>query len=675
MQLCKGIKCMSSINNTLPNDFNSQINTLKSELNEIDNSINKICLICKERYADNQSHFSSIKTDLHSELKKIKKIDKSLKKISRRIDELNERSQNHSKAEDRALNKLLDLKEEMKAKISLNKANLYNCFFDSFKKIFPIFEKMEYPIQNVIDLALKNKALCQLFETSTDEDLNKINDLIQGSGITFKDTNFLIRSLVPVYNKFKGNNDQKTASALTLTLDFLNKMQQKNIYTYNDMDNFIHFFKLEECNESELEKFAQILSSLKKIELPSGEMKVKATYYNFLMHSLKILDNADLKILNNFYDLNEKIKFLTFIVGKSAEFKNTIYKILENQKAVDIKKCETLIRILSNTRIPEAENLIKFWIDNFNLLMVIPTEMDVKYLIQAIGDYGSVDKAKKNFENYLGLYENKWLNYIVKNDGFSSSSLYHRNERENLNSSYQNQMPYGQLMHQSTNIITNLILERQKESDSFPSLEELLSECATRRQLMAWQCNHQEAELFGIYRNIRYGTPLSDLYSDLGKKLNEKLKAHSIDSPLDLTPGKSGLIKENENESVIQAKVEGEVIDLTRIRLNKKLIEHTEPKEIEKILKHVDTLYEELINEKDHDKAKELAGVIFWWLCQTKPWKRGDPSIAEIFIRGVLNAKGIPLAGWKTGIIPWAEATLEFDVDLFGKNFHTLFEG
>jgi hypothetical protein len=69
----------------------------------------------------------------------------------------------------------------------------------------------------------------------------------------------------------------------------------------------------------------------------------------------------------------------------------------------------------------------------------------------------------------------------------------------------------------------------------------------------------------------------------------------------------------------------------------------------------------------------ELSGQISWWLCQAKPWKHGDPSIAELLIRFLWESKGMENPAWKPGIIPWCSGMTECDVLAYGRRFHTLF--
>ena len=67
-------------------------------------------------------------------------------------------------------------------------------------------------------------------------------------------------------------------------------------------------------------------------------------------------------------------------------------------------------------------------------------------------------------------------------------------------------------------------------------------------------------------------------------------------------------------------------------------------------------------------------GLVFWWICQAKPWERGDPSIAEILIKSYCMERGINLPPWKAGIVPWEEVMKTFNPLKFAERFHELFE-
>ena len=87
------------------------------------------------------------------------------------------------------------------------------------------------------------------------------------------------------------------------------------------------------------------------------------------------------------------------------------------------------------------------------------------------------------------------------------------------------------------------------------------------------------------------------------------------------------------------------------------------------------TLFPQALKEEDSEKLLEDLGRIFWWICQAKPWHRGDPSILrETLIRAILVSKGMENPPWKIDLIPWVEVTVEPEVEKFAKNFHSSFD-
>jgi len=57
-------------------------------------------------------------------------------------------------------------------------------------------------------------------------------------------------------------------------------------------------------------------------------------------------------------------------------------------------------------------------------------------------------------------------------------------------------------------------------------------------------------------------------------------------------------------------------------------------------MEHASKIYELALKEQDPQEIQKLAGAMFWWICQAKPWKRGDPSIAEIIVRAIFKEIG-----------------------------------
>ena len=102
---------------------------------------------------------------------------------------------------------------------------------------------------------------------------------------------------------------------------------------------------------------------------------------------------------------------------------------------------------------------------------------------------------------------------------------------------------------------------------------------------------------------------------------------------------------------------------------------HSSLKSAQAILNYVEKLYDEVSKSEDPDTIKYLSGKIFWWLCQAKPWLRGDPSISEMLIRSIWVTKGLASPSWESDLIPWVETVIDTDPENFGNNFHKLFKG
>lgn len=105
------------------------------------------------------------------------------------------------------------------------------------------------------------------------------------------------------------------------------------------------------------------------------------------------------------------------------------------------------------------------------------------------------------------------------------------------------------------------------------------------------------------------------------------------------------------------------------------VVQHTkDPKVRREIFLEVEKLYNEAASMDDGPQFIRHLGLIFWWLCQAKPWWLGDPSIAEMLIKSLSLSKGKMLPPWKKGLIPWEEVMKCFDPNQFAEKFQTLFE-
>lgn len=246
---------------------------------------------------------------------------------------------------------------------------------------------------------------------------------------------------------------------------------------------------------------------------------------------------------------------------------------------------------------------------------------------------GELDELRERYsvENSLS----QWERYV--NRGIWEKSAIYGNTGS--------QQPYGALMHQSIVMATSLVNKRDL------TFEQLASFCAYRRQEMANILEHAQFYKFGMLidpKSDSLKTEFLGPYKTLGNYLK------TVD------------------QNTVIGSINGENINLSSWTSTQ--LKHTSPSQITKILGHVETLYDKVKKEKDPEKVMELSGRIFWWICQSKPWSLGDPSIAEMIVRTLWNTKGIEQHAWKLGVIPWVETMKTFNEEDFAKNFVNLLD-
>lgn len=288
------------------------------------------------------------------------------------------------------------------------------------------------------------------------------------------------------------------------------------------------------------------------------------------------------------------------------------------------------------------------------------------------------EKIHEVLNSYIGM--GLGHHYIVRNCGFEKIEIYNNQGNQNK---------YGQLMHQA---ILETFQYRKKHQ---PNLKEALAFCADCRTQIATQMDYSQPSIFGKRRDIGYITPFYMEYQHLADPFVKREATCDLmdeESLLKLGSGKSGYSREEKYLKSINNKHEVKGVVLGNIHNNitplsysiiapypgtntmVPTIYHTIVQNIPKVIDYADEIYQQALSAEDPEKIMELCGRLFWWICQAKPWYRGDPSIIEILIRSIFKEKGMQNRPWKAGMIPWGEATLEFDVDAFAKNFHNLFE-
>jgi hypothetical protein len=242
---------------------------------------------------------------------------------------------------------------------------------------------------------------------------------------------------------------------------------------------------------------------------------------------------------------------------------------------------------------------------------------------------------------------NFWMRYVIRDDEFRKKSVFFEDD----------QAFYGSWMHRGALIGADGIKTKNW------SFHQLLAVIARMRQDMAADIIHDTglSDLFGWLRGISYQTTLCIEYGDVLQLAETRSKSPFLRFRdwKDGKPQKIGTLGIINNRR----------IPLSEVDLSEKILMHTEPSHIPKILIHAATLYDEALKINDQEQLHEKLGEIFWWICKAKPWERGDPSIAEMLIKSVYLSKGFEPSSWKEGVVPWVEVELEPDVEKFSKNF------
>lgn len=268
--------------------------------------------------------------------------------------------------------------------------------------------------------------------------------------------------------------------------------------------------------------------------------------------------------------------------------------------------------------------------------------------------YSVLDKREK--VNLKDMTE--WNHFVVRDPNWDNLAIYNTSG---------SQRPYGEKMQQAVVVVTDLI---QNES----SFKTVCYHACTLRNFIAKDLKQVHPLAFGRPRKNYSQTPLKGIYLNLGdswKQKHKEITNNQENSPFYLAEREGyGAVISTINDKPIQLSAMYESLD----GAGAVHLEHTDPDLIPEIMDYIEDLYNQILKEKDPDKVQELAGLMFWWICQAKPWERGDPSIAEIIIRSIFAAKQMPNLPWKPGVVPWVEAMKDFDPNQFSQRFSTLFE-
>lgn len=291
-----------------------------------------------------------------------------------------------------------------------------------------------------------------------------------------------------------------------------------------------------------------------------------------------------------------------------------------------------------------------------------------------------------------------WKRYAVRTPNFNR--FYNRAD----------QMVYGNMMHRSVAIAANLIKKKQF------SISEIREFLASRRRDIAFfqlcntlctQKNIEKAAKYGLTRSEDAGVttklPENGSYYKIVeeswryvRKCKKEKKDDLLETEIDednekpngyvtfytrLKGQKVKLHSMDFDFSIQRTDLTDEQIDEMNDRLHCPLFFHTQSlhnPDYDKMLKHLDSLFEEAFEEMNPSMLLKTLAKIFFWSCHVKPYYFGEPSIAETEFRSIWESKEFTclksLPPWKEGIIPWSEVVIRFSEEDFVEAFPSLFD-
>lgn len=255
-----------------------------------------------------------------------------------------------------------------------------------------------------------------------------------------------------------------------------------------------------------------------------------------------------------------------------------------------------------------------------------------------------------------------WSNFIVRDKNWDQLAMYNTNGTQEA---------YGRRMQRAVALMSDVITDGV-------SFEKLCDYSAILRANIARELKHEKAGFFGIKRTQSGDTtPLGGVYENLGLFLEEKdqkIRDGQVDPFYKIKPC---LYNPKMHFGFVKGFIGKKEMGLSEFCFypnnGRKQLIHTQVDNIPIIMEYTKELYEQALKVDNPTEVKEIAGKIFWWLCQAKPWLRGDPSIAEIIVRSICTVKGLSNHPWKNDTIPWAEAMKDFNPEDFSKRFYSLF--
>lgn len=310
----------------------------------------------------------------------------------------------------------------------------------------------------------------------------------------------------------------------------------------------------------------------------------------------------------------------------------------------------------------------------------IQGDFNKKYIQEVYSDIGHLRNILNESDNYDEFYRliamdpklidilgkipkddagEKWENYIVRKSDFNKKFDYASSD----------QKEYGTMMHRTVQAAGAYL------KDIKPDCESLLNFLSYRRKKIALTLNPNAngSKAMGRIRYIDARSSCNQDYIEISARLRERVSMsptkYIIENDENYTPG---LVSLKQLGLINDKLIELSELDLwEKVHLGKTgVISHTKWENAAIVMEYVkNDLYPKALQEEDPQKLAEDLGRIFWWICQAKPWERGDPSIAETLIRGIWAYRGMENPPWKENIIPWVEVTVEPDVEEFAKKF------
>ncbi len=264
---------------------------------------------------------------------------------------------------------------------------------------------------------------------------------------------------------------------------------------------------------------------------------------------------------------------------------------------------------------------------------------------------------KKNSKVY-------WRRYVIRERSWENVKIYGQEKN--------NQKYFGSYMRSGTLMAQKGILKKGW------TFRQTLAVLAYFRHVMAVKLGHLNFDDYGLSirkhkiqeSEVRMKTKLQNRYKELAKRV-ETLCADECETKFfkrkscktKITIQSYGYIKNKSHSTLFFFSEKEKSISFMQVQIH-----------ANEIFDYVDELYQKAMRIEDQVSLDKKLGEIFWWICKAKPWFRGDPSIAEMFIKTIYRIKKFTPPAWKAGIIPWVEVEAAFDVKAFAKNFSRLLD-